>query len=123
MNGQTITSAQTPAVDTSQMTLRQKLTSQLPCPHCSQPLRAGVTNPVMMVLKMALARGLFGHFLFRAIASKFHCATHGKIERSHFPEAHQKLIRMRKFGLLGGAGAMLVIGLMLWVAIGIMQGG
>lgn len=95
-------------MDPSRMTLMQKLRAVPPCPHCQAPAHP-VNEIWMTALQYALFRGLVGHLALRALASKFQCEVHGKMDPKSFPPAYQAIIAARRRAMLGVAGVLLVL--------------
>jgi hypothetical protein len=53
--------------------------------------------------------GLVGWLVVSALASEYHCATHGHVPKDQLPSEHRSIVTTRKILMLGGAASLLVL--------------
>lgn len=90
----------------------------IPCPHCGAPTASHAGEGVYVARS---AGGLFGWLIASALMTKYYCPSHGSIAHDQFPGAHQDAITWRKVAKIGGAVAVLVLVLLVFVGVALFQ--
>ena len=79
---------------------------KIPCPHCGSPMHSSAG---MGGTAGRMVGGLVGWLVVTALASEYHCPTHGQIPKTQLPPEHRSVATTRKILMLGGAASLLVL--------------
>jgi len=94
------------------------LFGKIPCPYCGMDTSSSASGSG---LAMGFG-GLLGVMLLWAVASKYHCPSHGEITLAALPSEHRTLVYIRKGVIFGGIG-MLVFLLFILMVVASFFGG